>query len=269
LTVELLKGQLVQSGQAIVTRGTSFENAKNLPESYTSTILAPFQGTRLGRQEIEGELLEDVLGALWSYAMLDECRVDHVPKDLVRCVVAIDPAVSTGEESAETGLIVVAQGRDGHGYVLADNSGKYSPNQWAERAKWLKQQYHADCYVAEVNQGGDLVESTLRTVDPNGRVVKVHASHGKMTRAEPVAALYEQRKMHHVDPHAAAFRILETQMTEFVPGARSSPDRLDALVWGVHELFLREGFTDYSMFNERVNVFAGLPPSYFRKPWEW
>ena len=253
----------------MVTRGSSHENAANLPQSYCRNVLAPYQGTRLGLQEIEGQLLEDVPGALWNYEMIDDCRVAQAPEDLLRVVIGIDPAVSTGEESAETGLIVAAQGRDGHGYVLADGSGKYSPDGWAQRAKWLKQQHHADAYVAEVNQGGDLVSETLHTVDPNAKVVKVHASHGKMTRAEPVAALYEQRKMHHVDPHADAFRVLEAQICEFVPGATRSPDRMDALVWGVHELFLKDDVPDYSMFTSAVNVFAGLPPSYFRKPWEW
>jgi len=150
---------------------------------------------------------------------------------------------------------------------LADNSGKYSPNQWAERAKWLKHTHHADCYVCETNQGGDLVAATLHTVDPNGKVIKVHASHGKMTRGEPGAALYEQRKMHHCDPHGDVFRILETQMCEFVPGATRSPGRMDALVWACHELFLKDDVPDYSMFTSAVDVFAGLPPSYFRKLW--
>jgi phage terminase large subunit-like protein len=267
LTIELLKGSLMQSGKVVITRGSSRENAANLPESYSQTILSPYEGTRLGRQEIEGELLEDVPGALWNYDMLDDCRIDRTPEDLARVVVAIDPAVSAGEDSNETGLIVVAQGADGHGYLLADGSGKYSPHGWAEQAKWLKGQYRADCYVCEVNNGGDLVESTLRTVDANGKVVKVHASHGKLTRAEPVSALYEQRKMHHVDPHGEMFKILEDQMTTFVAGVAApredlnrrgwtSPDRMDALVWACHELFLKDAVPDYSMFTSAVNVFA-------------
>jgi phage terminase large subunit-like protein len=276
LTIELLKGGLVQSGQAVVTRGSSHENAANLPSSYSRTILSPYEGTRLGRQEIEGELLEDVPGALWNYDLLDDCRIEKAPDDLVRVVVAIDPAVSMGEASNETGLLVVAQGADRHGYVLADGSGKYSPAGWAERAKWLKNQHHADCYVCEVNNGGDLVEATLRTLDPHGKVIKVHASHGKLVRAEPVAALYEQRKMHHVDPHGDAFRILEDQMTSYVPGMPApredftkrgwtSPDRMDALVWGCHELFLRANqFVDYSMFTSAVRV-PRVPPFMF--PW--
>jgi phage terminase large subunit-like protein len=200
--------------------------------------------------------------------LLDDCRSERAPDDLVRVVVAIDPAVSAGEESNETGLIVVARGRDEHGYVLADGSGKYSPAGWAERARWLKAKYHADCYVCEVNNGGDLVEATLLTLDRNARVVKVHASHGKLTRAEPVAALYEQRKMHHVDPHSDAFRILESQMCEFVPGTTTSPDHLDALVWGVHELFVKDDVPDYSMFTNQLQVISGvriIPPGL--RPW--
>jgi phage terminase large subunit-like protein len=266
VTIELLKGGLVESGQAVVTRGSSHENAANLPPSYSRTILSPYEGTRLGRQEIEGELLEDVPGALWTYDLLDDCRIERAPEDLVRVVLAIDPAVSVGEGSNETGLVVVAQGGDRHGYVLSDGSGKYSPAGWAERAKWLKSQYHADA------NGGDLVEATLRTVDPHAKVIKVHASRGKLTRAEPVAAMYEQRKLHHVDPHGDAFRILEDQMTSYVPGMPaprddftkrgwSSPDRMDALVWGCHELFLRENqCADYSMFTSALRVPGAVPP---------
>ena len=119
-----------------------------------------------------------------------------------------DPAVSAGESSNETGLMVVGKGSDNHGYVLADGSGKYSPHGWAERARWLKAQNHADCLVCETNNGGDLCEATLRTVDGNAKVVKVHASHGKLTRAEPVAALYEQRKMHQLTNREHVFRTI-------------------------------------------------------------
>ena len=115
--------------------------------------------------------------------------------------------------------------------MLADGSGRYSPAGWAERAKWLKAQYRADCYVCEVNNGGDLVEATLRTVDRFGKIVKVHASHGKMMRSEPVAALYEQRKMHHVDPHADSFRVLDSQMCEFVPGMSASREDVGRRGW--------------------------------------
>jgi phage terminase large subunit-like protein len=276
LTIELLKGRLVEQGKAVITRGSSHENRANLPASYSQTILSPYEGTRLGRQEIEGELLEDVPGALWTYGLLDDCRIERAPDDLASVVVAIDPAMSTGEDSNETGLIVVAKGADGHGYVLADGSGKYSPHGWAERAKWLKTQCHADRYVCEVNNGGDLVEGTLRIIDPYAKVIKVHASRGKLTRAEPVAALYEQRKVHHVDPHGDAFRILVDQMATFVPGVPApredltkrgwtSPDRMDALVWGCYELFLKDGsYVDYSMFTRQLQVF--VPPHGLR-PW--
>ena len=194
----------------------------------------------------------------------------------MRVVVGIDPAVSTGETSNETGLVVVAKGQDGHGYVFCDGSGKFSPHGWAERAKWLKNQYHADAYVIEANQGGDMCEATLRTVDRVGKIIRVHASHGKMTRAEPVAALYEQRRIHHVDPHGDAFRTLESQMCEFVPGATASPDRLDAAVWGLTELFLGDeqgwNLTAQTMREwDRANALMGYTPERLAalRRWPW
>jgi phage terminase large subunit-like protein len=153
-----------------------------------------------------------------------------------RPFIAIDPAVSTGEDSDETGILVVALGCDLQVYVLADLSGKYTPNEWARVAIAAYDNYSANCLVAEVNQGGDLVVANLRTVDPLARVKAVHASRGKRTRAEPIAALYEQGRVHHVGVLAK----LEDQMVAWdpsVPGM-SSPDRMDALVWGVTELVL-------------------------------
>ena len=180
---------------------------------------------------------------------------------------------------------MVAKGQDGYGYVVADGSGKYSPAGWAERAKWLKAEYRADAYVCEVNNGGDLVEATLRSVDPNAKVITVHASRGKLVRAEPVAALYEQRKMHHVDPHREMFKVLEDQMTTFVPGVTApredltkrgwtSPDRMDALVWACHELLLSDSnIVDYSMYTaelaEQLEAQFGIIPPGLRPWWEY
>ena len=158
------------------------------------------------------ELLEDTPGALWSLEMLDRARRDHAP-DLVRIVVAIDPAVSTREGSDETGIIVAGKDERGHGYVLEDLSGRYQPAEWARIAVEAYHRHQADRIVAEVNQGGDLVETTIRMISPNVCYSGVHASRGKFTRAEPVSALFEQNKVHLV----GSFPHLEDQLTSFVP----------------------------------------------------
>ena len=158
----------------------------------------------------------------------------------MRIVVAIDPAVSTGEDADETGIIVAGKDADGHGYVLADQSGRYAPTEWARAAIGLYRQYKADRIVAEVNNGGDMVEATVRMVDANVSYAKVHASRGKVMRAEPVAALYEQHRVHHV----GAFPTLEDQQCGFAAdfdraSAGFSPDRVDALVWALTDLLVQ------------------------------
>jgi predicted phage terminase large subunit-like protein len=169
-------------------------------------------------------------------AAIDKGRRDRAPADLARIVVSIDPAISSHEGSDETGIIVAGRDERGHGWVLEDLSGKYQPHEWARTAIGAYGRHSADRIVAEVNQGGDMVENTIRTIDPNVPFTAVHASRGKFTRAEPVAALYEQGKVHHV----GNFPQLEDQMTSFVPdidrGKMGSPDRLDALVWALTEL---------------------------------
>jgi predicted phage terminase large subunit-like protein len=186
------------------------------------------------------EVLSDVPGALWRMAWVDDARVDcQVPETLLRIIVAIDPAVSTSEGSNLTGLIVAGIGRNGKAYVLEDSSGKMQAHEWAEKAVELYRRYKADRIVAEKNMGGDLVEATLRTVDPSIPYKGVHASRGKVVRAEPVAALYEQGRVHHVGTFAA----LEDEMISFTSDfdrgrAGFSPDRVDALVWAITELML-------------------------------
>jgi phage terminase large subunit-like protein len=229
---------LARDGQDVaVTRSSSFANRDNLAPAFFSQITAKYAGTRLGRQELEAELLTDTPGALWHLERIEELRVRVAPQPYERVVVAIDPAVTHGPDSDETGIIVVALGADGAGYVLDDLSGRYPPEEWARKAIAAYRLHAADRIVAEINNGGAMVESTLRSVDPTIPYTAVHASRGKLTRAEPVSALYEQGKVHHV----GVFGPLEDQQTSY-DGSRSgvSPDRLDALVWGLTALMLGE-----------------------------
>ena len=171
---KLLRSLLAREGQGvIVTRGSSYENAANLAPGFFDSIVAKYEGTRLGRQELLAELLDDTPGALWTLDMLDLARRDHAP-DLQRVVVAIDPAVSSREGSDETGIIVAGKDERGHGYVLEDLSGRYAPAEWARTAIAAYYRHAADRIVAEVNQGGDLVETTLRTIDENVPFTAVH-----------------------------------------------------------------------------------------------
>lgn len=226
--------RLMADTRTAVTRGGTRENAANLAPAFLDQILARYDGTRLGRQEIEGEYLTDVPGALWSRALVEAARAPAaaVP-ELRRIVVAVDPAVTSGSGSDETGIVVA--GRDGGTgfWVLEDLTGRLSPDLWARRVADAYARVRADTVVCEVNQGGDLVAATLRTVDPGLPVRAVRATRGKRLRAEPVAALYEQGRVR----HAGVFEALEDQMTRFTgaPGD-GSPDRLDALVWALTDL---------------------------------
>lgn len=216
-----------------VTRGATYDNRANLPESFLTSIARQYEGTRLGRQELYAELLEDTVGALWTRDNLDEYRVTRQPA-MARIVVAVDPAVTNNPHSDETGIVVCGLGEDGHGYVLDDRSIRASPDTWARVVVAAYHTYGADRIIAEANNGGDLVEIVIRTVDANVPYRAVRASRGKIARAEPVAALYEQGRVHHV----GAFATLEDQLTSYVPDAHGSPDRLDALVWGLTELII-------------------------------
>lgn len=227
---------LVDRATTHVTRGSTFENEANLAPAALEELRSLYEGTRIGRQELYAELLLDTPGALWTMAMLDAegVRVDHVP-DLVRVVTAIDPAVTSGEESDETGIVTVGQDHDGDLYVLADDTTKATPEGWASVAIGAMDRHGSDRIVAEVNNGGDLVESVLRAVDRTVPYRKVTASRGKRVRAEPVAAMYEQGRVHHV----RGLEELEAQMCSWTPdGGQGSPDRLDALVWACTELGL-------------------------------
>ena len=222
-----------EDGTIHMTRGSTFENRANLAGAFLDEVTARYEGTRLGRQELYAEVLDDVDGALWSRDQLEDNRVtDHPP--LRRVVVAIDPAAGSKADNAETGIVVVGLGDDGQGYVLDDVSLRGTPNDWSRAAISAFHAHKADRIVAEANQGGDMVSHTLRTVDQNVPIKMVHASRGKRTRAEPVAALYEQGRVHHLGFHAE----LEEQLCSWVPDHAISPDRLDALVWGLTEIMV-------------------------------
>jgi phage terminase large subunit-like protein len=183
------------------------------------------------QQEIMAEYVDNSENALWTYATIDDNRVSAAPQ-LRQIVVAIDPAVTSNKNSDETGIVTVGIDKDNQGYVLSDVSGIYTPLQWARKAVEQFDLWQADRIIGETNNGGDLVEMNLRTVRPSIAYEGVHASRGKATRAEPVAALYEQGKIHHV----GNLRELETQMITWSPQDDESPDRVDALVWGIVSL---------------------------------
>ena len=228
---KLLKSLIEREGKdVVITRGSTFDNRANLAPQYFNSVVSRYEGTRKGRQELNAEVLTEIEGALWNIAQLDELRRHKAP-DMKRIVVAVDPAVSIGEDSDETGIIVAGLGVDDHGYVLEDASGKYSPAEWARRVVALYQKYHADRVIAEINMSGLLVEQTLRAVSSNVSYRGVHAKRGKMIRAEPVAALYEQSKVHHV----GIFEKLEDQLCTYAGGG-DLPDRLDAMVYALTEL---------------------------------
>ncbi len=253
--------QLMQDVNCVVTRGRTFDNQDNLAAPTLRQLEERYGGTRIGRQELEGEILDDIPGAMWTREMLDDYRVQVAPKTLSRVIVAVDPAASAHDDSDETGIIGVgaSANADGftHGYVLADRSIKGSPEEWARRAVQLYRELDADRIVAEKNNGGDMVESVIKSVDRSVPVTLVHASRGKAVRAEPVSSLYEQGRVHHV----GRFDKLEDQMCEFthdINRDEGSPDRVDALVWGITELL--------SKITSRRKVRAEDDEEYFLKP---
>jgi phage terminase large subunit-like protein len=237
--VKLVRDLLAAPG-TVVTRGTTFENADHLAPAFLDAIVQRYRGTRLGRQELDAELLDDVPGALWSRDVIEAARVAAAP-DLARLVVAIDPAASSGEGADETGIVVAGLAHDGQVYVLDDLSGRMTPRAWALAAVAAYKKFAADRIVAEINNGGEMVEATLRSVASDAPFRALRASRGKAIRAEPVAALYEQGRVHHV----GCFPALEDQLCAFTAApakagvdraAGASPDRLDALVWAITDL---------------------------------
>ena len=237
--------RLLASPGTIVTGGSTYENAANLAPEAVADLARRYDGTRLGRQELGGEFLEEAPGALWQRALFDRADFRIHPTDsFERVVVAIDPAATAGEDSAETGIVAAARDRAGRFFVLADASARLSPDGWARRAVATYDRLGADRMIGEANNGGDMVEAVLRraaeamAADGTRRGAdlayrKVTASRGKQARAEPVAALYEQGRVH----HAGKFDALEDQMCAYLPGGDGpSPDRVDALVWALTAL---------------------------------
>jgi len=227
---ELIKELAVRSDTKII-RGSTFDNVANLAPSAIKMLKERYEGTRLGRQELYAEILEDVEGALFNGKNIEQNRKELTPV-LTRIVVAIDPAVTSNSSSDETGIIVAGRGEDNHYYILEDFSGIFSPDMWIKKAIECYYKFDADRIVCEVNNGGDLIEKLLRVQDVNVPYTSVRATRGKMLRAEPISALYEQDKVH----HAGYFKELEEQMTSYTPFTTKSPDRLDALVWALTSL---------------------------------
>jgi phage terminase large subunit-like protein len=230
---------IAKNPSSIVKGGSTYDNAENLAQGFLDELRARYEHTRLGRQELFAEILDDAPGALWSRKWFDEAafRVRSAPV-LRRIVIAIDPATTSRPDSDETGITVqgvFGVGNQAHGYLLEDLSGIYSPLDWARVAVNAYRSYKANKIIAETNQGGEMVEATIKSVDSGVHVESVHHFRGKDVRAEPVAALYEQRRIHHV----GSFGKLEDQLCQWTPvSGEDSPDRMDATVIGFTELML-------------------------------
>ncbi len=234
----LLK-EIIADPRTVVTRGSTFDNASNLAPTFLRAVQDKYEGTRLGRQELNAEILDDLPGALWTRDAIDKKRVRQAP-DLQRVVVSIDPSGTKGatDDGDEIGIVVAGLGIDGRGYVLADRSCKLSPDGWGRRAVTAYKEFEGDRIVAERNFGGAMVEHVIRTIDKSVAYKEVTASRGKVARAEPVAALYEQGRVSHV----GSMPELEDQMCQIAPEGyvgEGSPDRADALVWALTELMVK------------------------------
>lgn len=235
--IPLIK-EIAKRNSTRTTVGSTWDNRSNLSETYYREVIAPLEGTRLGRQEINAEILDDIPGALWTRAAIDAAKVKQAP-DMVRVVVAVDPSGTKGksDDGDDIGIVAAGKGADGRAYVLADRTCKLSPDGWGKRAVNAFHEFKADRIVAERNFGGAMVEHVIRTIDPRVSYKEVTASRGKIARAEPVAALYEQNKVSHV----GSFPELEDQLCAMAPDGylgEGSPDRADALVWALTELML-------------------------------
>lgn len=236
--------QLISDPTTHLTSGSIYDNKTNLSDKFFERLVGRYEGTYLGQQELEGLLISDRPGALWTRETLETNRVREKPEGFTQVVVAIDPPATSTETSAEAGIIVVARGTDGLAYVLADGSLHATPDEWGRQAVRLYDQFDADQIVGEVNNGGDMVGFTVRecakALQREGDretshvpYTPVRASRGKLTRAEPISAIYRQNQVKHL----GLYSDLEDQMTSWVPGEKS-PDRLDALVWGLTAIMI-------------------------------
>jgi phage terminase large subunit-like protein len=232
--IALLK-RLLADPKTALTRAGTIKNARHLSPTFFDAVVGRYAGTRLGRQELDGEIIEERADALWTRASLEACRVGQAPA-LARIVVAVDPPASARQGSDACGLVAAGRADDGTCYVIADDTAAgLSPIGWARRAIALWRRHSADALIAEVNQGGDMVKAVIGEADPEVPVIPVRARRGKYLRAEPIAALYEQGRVKHV----GVFPALEDEMCDFGPDGLSagrSPDRLDALVWALTAL---------------------------------
>tara|TARA_R100000329_G_scaffold141116_1_gene123711 strand:- start:107 stop:1345 length:1239 start_codon:yes stop_codon:yes gene_type:complete len=222
---------LMDRKDVLLVQGNTFENKDNLADSALDLFRERYEGTRLGRQELYAEILEDFEGALWTYSQIDATRVDTVP-EMSRIVVGIDPAVTANENSDETGIVVAGRGVDDRFYILEDLSGKHTADNWGRIAINAYYRHKANMLIAETNNGGDLVGRLIRSIDTTVKYKSVTATRGKILRAEPISALYEQKKV----SHCGIFKQLEDQMCSYNGHSKKSPDRLDALVWALTDL---------------------------------
>jgi phage terminase large subunit-like protein len=239
--------EILNDSETVVTHGSTYDNAANLPKKFLDKLTKRYKGTRLGRQELDAEMLEDLVGALWSLDNIDANRVKTQPDGSVivpqmrRVVVAVDPSGTSGSEDNgdSVGIVIAGKGVDGEAYVMGDYTCKLGPDGWGRRTVAAYKTFAADRVVAERNYGGAMVEHVIRTVDPFVSYKEVVATRGKVVRAEPIAALYEQNRVHHL----GGFKDLEDQMCLMGPDGyvgEGSPDRLDALVWALTDLMLEE-----------------------------
>jgi phage terminase large subunit-like protein len=234
-----LDGTYIPRSDVVITHCSTYANSANLAPSFLDAVRREYEGTRLGEQELHARILDEIEGALWTMTMIDALRVTVAPK-FTRVTVAVDPPAK--EHGAEAGIIAMgvargdfgsSRGVEDHGFVIDDQSRKGSPGEWARATVACYHENEADHIVAEINNGGDMVKHTIHSIDANVPVKVVHASRGKQTRAEPIGALYEQGRIHHV----GSFPKLEDQQTTWVPG-QPSPDRLDAMVWAATDLLI-------------------------------
>ena len=227
---------LMKDPHCKVTHGSTFENRANVAKAWLDNILQKYEGTALGMQELHAELLDEMPGALWTRKGIEAARCNSIPTLLQRIVVAIDPATTSKQTSDDTGIVVAGIDTRGVGYLLEDLTCHLSPSRWAEVAVNAYRRWNADRIIAETNQGGDMVEATLRTVDKSIPYLGIHASRNKQARAEPVSALYEQGRVKHV----GVFKDLEDELCSWAPNSNMpSPNRLDAVVWALTELMLK------------------------------
>ncbi len=233
----LMRG-LIASPSTIITKGSTFDNAANLAPSALAQLRAKYEGTRLGRQELDAELLTDTVGALWTRDILELCAHKGPLPEFDRVVIGVDPPAGEDGESAECGIITagrVGVGLTATAVVINDASIQGSPNEWGQAVVNAYHSAKADRIVVEINMGGAMVKAIIRSIDPSVAITEVHATRSKKTRAEPIAALYEQSRV----THGRVFSALEDQLCSWAPGTgQRSPDRMDALVWALTDLML-------------------------------